>query len=395
MKYVALLATTALLTGCSGTKAPEPARTRTEAQEAKPRTGQIVLPPEAQRSSGIAVEAVQLESVSEVLSATGELTVNEDSTWIVGSHIEGRVVSVHANPGDFVAKGFVLARMHSHEVHDARANYRRARDEVARARAAARQAATLRDRAARLLDLKAGSRQDLELAEAHVREAEATSRNADTELERIRVHITEYIQVSLDEKDENVPIASPARGLVLERKVSPGTVVQPGQEAFRMTDPSSLWMIAKVAEGDLDQLRAGQPVTVLVRAHPGRTFRGRILRLGEALDPTTRTLQVRVLVPNPGGLLKPEMYATAEIQSSSSRKALYVAESAVQDLHGSRVVFVRTAADQFEARPIDAVRTLNGRVEVGAGLRPGDQVAVKGSFILKSQLMRSSMEVEE
>ena len=162
-----------------------------------------------------------------------------------------------------------------------------------------------------------------------------------------------------------------------------------------MTDPSSLWMIAKVAEGDLAQLRAGQPVKVLVRAHPGRTFSGKILRLGEALDPTTRTLQVRVLVPNPGGLLKPEMYATAEIERSSSRQALYVAEGAVQDLHGSRVVFVRTAPDRFEARPIDAVRTLNGRVEVAAGLKPGDLVAVKGSFILKSQLLRSSMEEEE
>ena len=392
MRTFALLAAAALLTGCSGTKAPEPAKAHVE--EAKPRAGQIVLPAEAQRTSGIAVEAVQLETVNEVLSATGELTVNEDSTWTVGSHIEGRVVSVHANPGDSVAKGFVLARMHSHEVHDSRANHRRARDELARARAAAVQAKTLRDRAARLLDLKAGSKQDLELAEAHVREAEAAVRNADTELERIRVHITEYLLVSLDEKDEDVPVKSPASGLVLERKVSPGTVVQPGQEAFRMTDPSSLWMIAKVAEGDLGQLRAGQPVKVLVRAHPGRAFSGKILRLGETLDPTTRTLQVRVLVPNPGGLLKPEMYATAEIERSSSRQALYVAESAVQDLHGSRVVFVRTAPDKFEARPIDVVRTLNGRLEVAAGLKPGDQVAVKGSFILKSQLLRSSMEEE-
>ena len=133
MRTLALLAA-ALLTGCSGTKAPEPAKARAVAEEAKPLAGQIVVPADAQRTSGIVVAAVQFESVREALSATGELTVNEDRTWTVGSHIEGRVVSVHANPGDSVAKGFVLARMHSHEVHDSRANHRRARDEVARAR---------------------------------------------------------------------------------------------------------------------------------------------------------------------------------------------------------------------------------------------------------------------
>jgi RND family efflux transporter MFP subunit len=219
-------------------------------------------------------------------------------------------------------------------------------------------------------------------------------RNAETELSRIRIHITEYLQVAMDESEDEVPIKAPASGLVLERKVSAGTVVQPAQEAFRMTDPSSLWMIANVSEADLGQLKRDQSVRVLVRAHPGRTFAGRILRLGEALDPTTRTLQVRVLVPNPGGLLKPEMYATAEIQGGGARQALYVPESAVQELNGSRIVFVRTAADRFQARPIDIARVVNGRAEVTAGVNAGDQLAVKGSFILKSQLMRSSLEEE-
>ena len=394
MRYLVVLGAAVVLAACSGRKAPEAAKAEATTQP-KAEPGQIMLTADAQHSSGITVEPVQLETVNDTLSATGELTVNEDRTWTVGSHIEGRVVSVHANAGDSVKQGVVLARMHSHEVHDARANFRRANDELARARAAAVQARTLRDRAARLFELKAGSKQEVDVAEGQVREADAAVRNAQTEIDRLKVHIVEYLQVTLNEKDEDVPIKAPASGLVLERKVSAGTVVQPGQETYRMTDPSSLWMIANVAEGDLAQLRRGQTVRVLVRAHPGRAFSGSILRLGEALDPTTRTLQVRVVVPNPGGLLKPEMYATAEIERPASRKALYVPESAIQDMNGSRIVFVRTSAERFEVRPVDIVRTMNGRVEVASGVKAGDQVAAKGSFVLKSQLLRSSMAEEE
>ena len=152
--------------------------------------------------------------------------------------------------------------------------------------------------------------------------------------------------------------------------------------------------MANVSEGDLAYLRIGQPVRVLVRAYPDRVFRGRILRLGEELDATTRTLKVRVLVPNQGGLLKPEMYATAEIERAASRGALYVPESAIQDLNGNRVVFVQLGPDRFEARAIEIAGTANGLSEVTRGLKAGERVAVKGSFVLKSQLLRASMEEE-
>jgi membrane fusion protein, heavy metal efflux system len=399
VRYMAAIALAVLLAGCSH---DEPAKSEAKAgapAEAKKKPGEVTIAEASQKTAGIEIEAIQPSSVSESITATGELTVNEDRTWSVGSHIEGRVMMVSAKPGDMVKQGSVLARMHSHQVHDARADYRRASDELARARAAALQAERIRDRASRLLELKAASKQDVELAQGQVRDAEAAVRNAQTEVDRVRTHITEYLDVSVADEDksageDHVPIKAPASGLVTERKASAGTVVTAGQEMFRITDPSSLWMMANVAESDLQHLRVGQPVRVLVRAYPERAFPGRILRLGEELDPTTRTLKVRVLVPNQGGLLKPEMYATAEIERAGSRSALFVPEAAAQDLNGNRIVFVRTGADRFEARPIQVARVSDGKMEVTNGLKPGDRVAVKGSFILKSQLLRSSMESE-
>jgi cobalt-zinc-cadmium efflux system membrane fusion protein len=395
---MAAIALGALLAGCSSRETEITDAQTTPAAEAK-KPGEVPMNETARKTAGVIVETVQPSSISESITATGELTVNEDRTWTVGSHIEGRVMTVLVRPGDVVTKGAVLARLHSHEVHDSRSDYKRASDELIRARAAALQATRLRDRAARLLDLKAASKQDVELAEGQLREAQIAVRNAQTELERVRTHITEYLEVSVGAEgsggtEDHVPVKAPEPGLVVERKASAGTVVTAGQEMFRITDPSSLWMMANVAEADLQHLRVGQAVRVVVRAYPDRAFQGRILRLGEELDPTTRTLKVRVLVPNPGGLLKPEMYATASIERAGSRTALFVPEAAAQDLSGNRVVFVMTGSDRFEARPIEVARVMDGKMEVVSGLHAGDRVAVKGSFILKSQLLRSSMEEE-
>jgi len=101
-----------------------------------------------------------------------------------------------------------------------------------------------------------------------------------------------------------------------------------------------------------------------------------------------------VAVPNADGRLKPEMFATAEIERGLTREALFVPESAAQEVNGQRVVFVRKSARAFEPRPIQVARTEAGQMEVTEGLRPGDQVVVRGSFLLKSQLLKKSLEQE-
>lgn len=394
----------AALAGLCGCGAPPVAETKAaeKSAEAKKKPGEVVLSPESQKTGGIEVETIQPTSVSQSISATGQLTVNEDQTFMVGALLDGRVVSVAAKVGDRVQSGQVMARIHSHDVHEARAAYKSADLELARARMAESYAQRLRDRAKRLFDLRAGSQQELDSAEAELRNAQTAVRDAQVKVEREKSHIIEFLDVPLEDDDHTgkdpadyVPVKAPASGVVIDRKATPGTVVSMGDEMFRLTTTETLWMIANVNEADLGQLRVGLPVRILVRAYPNRPFHGRILRLGEQLDPTTRTLQVRVFVQNPGNMLKPEMFATAEIGRGDTMQKLFVPEAAAQDMNGSRVVFVRTAADRFEVRPIEVRRALNGMMEVTNGIRPGDSVAVKGSFILKSQMLKGSLEAEE
>ncbi len=407
MRSKCLAAFVVFLIGCGGptpgpvveARAPEPVKA--PASEVEVKQGQ---------GAGIVTEIVREESVQEGLRVTGRLTVNENQTWHVGAITEGRVVKVMANPGDAVKAGQVLARMHTHEVHDGRAEYRKALNEVSRARAAETHAHQVRDRAKRLYDLKAASLESVERGEADVKNAQASVELALTELERAKTHLVEFLQVPLDDPDKHaegphteenhgdadlVPVKAPASGTLLERKVTAGSVVAAAADMFVITDLSTIWMMANVGEAAIAGIRPGQAVRVEVQSQPGRTFRGRVVKLGEQLEAATRTLPVRIELANPGGLLKPEMYADAVFAAGSARTAVYVGESALQEVKGQTVVFVEKSPGHYEARAVEPGRSLDGRVALLNGVAAGDKVVIKGAFVLKSQLLKKSLAEEE
>jgi membrane fusion protein, heavy metal efflux system len=361
---------------------------------------EIVLDHIQQQKGHVVVEPVRAKQVTNSLTIPGRLVVNEDQTWHVGAVASGRIENISARVGDFVMAGQILGLLHSHEVHEARAGYQEAITELGRARAAETYAQQRRDRAERLLELRAGSRQDMETAEADLRNAQAATQKARSEVEKERAHLNIF-NLSTEETASNGPqheeaddvrILAPASGLVFDRKATVGSVVTSGQELFALTDTSSLWMIAAANEVDLSQISVGQKVHIEVRAYPGHKFSGSVLKLGEKLDPETRTLQIRILIPNPQGRLKPEMYANASLQGSERRSGLFVPEEAVQEVNGVRSVFVRRAQTRFEARPVRTGQDVEGDTEILEGLNAGDSVVVKGGFLLKSQMLKSTIQ---
>ena len=359
----------------------------------------IVLDATQQQNGHVVVAPVRVTDIAATLTIPGSLTVSEDRTWHVGAIASGRIETVAARVGDAVNAGQILGRIHSHEVHEARAGYQESTTELQRAESAELYAKQRRDRAQRLFDLKAGSRQDLESAEADLRNTQAAIQKARSELEKERAHL-EIFQIPFDDpapgsakgEGDDIPVAAPASGLVMERKVSVGSVVNAGDELFAITDIGNLWMIAAANEVDLSMLREGQQVQVEARAYLGRNFPGSILKLGEELNPETRTLQVRILVPNSRGLLKPEMYATATLQQSKRHSAVFVPEEAVQQINGLDVVFVRRSRNEFEARTVKVGEHTGGETEILEGLAGNESVVVKGSFLLKSQMLKNTLQ---
>lgn len=377
------------------------------AEGAKQEPGLITLDKAEENAAHVVVENIQPKNVAQSVTAPGKLAVNEDRTWRVGAIAPGRIDDLFVKVGDSVRAGQVLARIHSDDVHQARAIYREASAELDRARSAAAYAKQRRDRAKRLFELKAGSRQDVELADSELANTEAQISKAQAEIQKERAHLMDILHVPVgdnsqrgnsesastahEDAQDDIPVLAPASGLVFERRVTVGSVVAAGEVLFSLTDTNSLWMIAAANESDLSMLHSGQTVQVRVRAYPEEAFRGQILRLGEKLDPTTRTLEVRIQVPNSRGLLKPEMYASATIEQPGRRPSLYLSDTAIQNINGEAAVFLRRADKRFEARTIKIGQHVNGETEVLEGLHAGDAVVVRGAFMLKSQLLKSTI----
>jgi cobalt-zinc-cadmium efflux system membrane fusion protein len=370
-----------------------------ETSEKSKRGGSIVLDQTEQQKGHVVVEAVHTKDVPVALTVPGRLTFSEDRTWHVGAIATGRIEDLRVAIGDFVRADQLLGHIHSHEVHEARAGYEQAMVELGRARSTEAYAKERRDRAQRLFDLRAGSRQDLETAEIELRNAEAAIAKARSELEKERAHLAIF-RIPLDlpaansqhGEEDDIPIFAPASGLVVERKATVGSVVNVGEVLLAISDPSTLWMIGAANETDLAELHPGQLVHLQVRAYPGREFTAHVLKLGEQLDPATRTLQIRIAVSNPQGLLKPEMYATANVRQTGRSSAVYLPDEAIQDIDGVPVVFVRRGPNHFEARTIKSGQHVEGETEILEGLRPGEAVVVMGSFLLKSQMLKSAIQ---
>jgi multidrug efflux pump subunit AcrA (membrane-fusion protein) len=406
MRILLIVTAAAALCSCgsknasvSASNIPSGNRNSEASEKSKRETGSIVLDRTEQQKGHVVVEVVHTKDVPVALTVPGRLTFSEDRTWRVGAIATGRIEDLRVAMGDSVRADQLLGHIHSHEVHEARAGYEQAMVELDRARSTEAYAKDRRDRAQRLFDLRAGSRQDLETAEVELRNAEAAIGKARSELEKERAHLAIF-RIPLDPpaaesqhgEEDDIPIFAPASGLVVERKATVGSVVNVGEELVAISDTSTLWMIGAANETDLAELHPGQLVHLQVRAYPGHEFTARVLKLGEQLDPATRTLQIRIAVPNPRGLLKPEMYATANIRQTGRSSAVYLPDEAIQDIDGVPVVFVRRGANDFEARTIKSGQHVEGETEILEGLRPGEAVVVMGSFLLKSQMLKSAIQ---
>jgi cobalt-zinc-cadmium efflux system membrane fusion protein len=393
-----LLLACLLLTACSRTKADTEGAA---GKEVTPNKQVVTLSPEQQAAAMIETRAAAISQESELLRVKGRIALADDRTWRVGVRTVGLVVAVYAGLGDYVHKGQVLARYHADEVRDSRAQYRAALAELDRATAVAAQAQRNRDRAQRLLELKAGSVQQVELAEQDLMSSQAAIRKAQIEVDRGRDLLEDDLKVPADPPanrqdatEDDVPIFAPADGYIIEKNVTPGKTVELSTVTFVIGDLSKVWMLASVRQEDLGKLRVGQPALVLLPDQEGLRFPGKIANLGQEFDPNTRVMQVRIELANGNGRLHPEMLANAEIPLGGRKPALFVSSDAVQEVNGQEVVFVRTAPDRFAVRPVRTGETTNAKTPVLEGLQAGDQVVVRGSFILKSQLLKSTLESE-
>ena len=193
-------------------------------------------------------------------------------------------------------------------------------------------------------------------------------------------------QIKRDRKvPDTITLGAPRDGVVLERNVVDGQAFKAGDVLFRIADHSVVWMIAEVAEGDMSAIRAGQRVKVTTRANPGRIFEGVTSVVYPHLMKETRTVRVRVELPNPDLALLPDMYGEVEIATGAQDKVIAVPASAVIDTGRRKVVLVDLGEGRYEPRDVGIGRAGNGQLEIMNGIAEGDKVVVNGNFLIDSE----------
>ena len=188
----------------------------------------------------------------------------------------------------------------------------------------------------------------------------------------------------------NLVIDSPASGYITEREALPNAYVQPQTRLYTIADLSTVWVYANVFQDDVGRLRPGDLGQVTVDAYPGRIFRGRIDQILPQVDPTTRTVRVRMVFANPGVVLKPGMYVNVRIDVPLGRQTVVPASAILQTGERS-IAFVTLGRGYFDPRIVQTGPQVNGSVVVLSGLKAGEQVVSSANFLVDSEAQLEAM----
>lgn len=370
------------LTGCGADSVETPAATSTETSDAHTSdeaSGVIHLTPEQTAELGVEVRVLEAGGVN-VLERPATLRLDPDRIALVGPRIEAKVERVLRDLGEAVRPGDPLAVMSSVELGEAKAQHLALKARLETARAAY-------ERERRLFDDRISSEAEVLEAEAQYRAAVA---DVDVIHERLRLYgltpeVIEAIEPDAAEPLSFFRLTSPVAGVVQRRDLSPGQTVGPTDTPIHVARLDRLWVMIDAFEQDVPRLKTGQPVTLTVRSLPGRTFEAVTDWISFELDPETRTVRVRAVAGNPGGVLRAGMFGTAAIQIENGTGYATIPVDAVQTIDGRSVVFVPgDEPGEFRAVEVTTGAEGAGMVELTAGLAPGDSAVVRGAFELMS-----------
>jgi cobalt-zinc-cadmium efflux system membrane fusion protein len=389
-KIIALLLLLPLFLGCDETPLGAPKKAVSATPEdvgyrSKLRK-ELLLSPEKIAQSGIEVEAVARGMYQDFRDFPGTVEPNHHALADVTTLIRGRVVEVYADLGQEVQAGTLLAVLDSRDLAMAQSTYLKAKAKLYVAERG-------HERAKALLKGKVIGVAELQRREGEKISVLAESRQLYDHLRLLGMSEGEIAQLEREQTIRSrVSIAAPFHGRVIARNLTKGEVIETDENPFVVADLSQIWVMANIPEKDILFIpRENSPqadhVEVRFSAYPGETFHGKITYIGDVLDPVTRTMKLRLELPNAQFRLKPGMFASIRVYSEPQNGVIIVPEAAVQHVGQRQFVFVQRDAKSFEVREVTLGKS-NGRLAtILNGLREGERVATRGAFTLKSELL--------
>ncbi|MDD4905735.1 MAG: efflux RND transporter periplasmic adaptor subunit [Methylobacter tundripaludum] len=323
--------------------------------------GQIQISPEKIQKLGVSTETVAKRALVRSIRALGSIQIDERRVHAVTPRFEGWIQRLYVNAtGQTVKRGQPLLEVYSPELMTAQQEYLIARQ----------------------------GQQALQQGSVQARgTAEHLTDNALQRLHYWDIAPAQLQRLQIQEKPlDTLPLQSPVNGVVLEKPAQEGMRFMPGELLFRIADLSTVWLLAEVFEQDIGGVRLGQVMQVHINAYPDRLFSGKVGFIYPTLTTETRTVKVRVELPNAEGLLKPGLYGSVTLAALADNDArLAVPDSAVIDSGVRQVVLVQRGEGRFEPHVVKLGRQADGYWEVLEGLAAGDEVVNRANFLIDAE----------
>lgn len=329
-----------------------------------PKPDSVEIPAGGFDPQQVQIAQVGQHTVPVELSSPGKLAFNAERTKLASSRVAGRLDRILVFEGALVQEGQPLAELYSPDFISAQKEY-------LLALSTARQ-------------LKGSNMKDLQ------EDAEATVQSAAGRLHVLGLTDADVAQIAKrGAPAEHITLRAPISGTIVKRNMDPGAFLNVGDSFMSIVDTRQLWFTGNLYENDIASVHIGQPITLHTAAYPDRDFTGRVSFIAPNIDPATHTLTVRCDVPNPDGLLRPEMYSTARIQIGSGLASV-VPKSALVKERGSYYVIVQSDAKHFKRVQVQGKDTgADGSFAVTSGLDASSQVVVRGAALLNEMIVKA------
>lgn len=379
----------ACLLACSRDKMPKPEERSATPAAAHEEKGHDEIPKRAKLTQDVIAAAkirtapATREALAPTLSLPGEVSGDPDRSARVSSPVAGRLVDVRFKEGSSVKKGDVLALLRIPEIGKVRSAFSATTAKAAAARANA-------DRLEGLVEKGMAAKQEAASARAEANALDAEAKAFNEQLDALGM--------GTQGGGSELFLRAPVAGVVVSRDAIVGQPVTTEQTIASIADLSEVWFLARVFEKDLGRLEVGAAADVTLNAYPNDPFPGTVEYIGRQIDPIARTVAARVRLANRGEMLRLGLFGTARVVAKGERtndKVLVVPRTAVIDVAGKSVVFVKVATEEFELHEVTIGDGAAGKVRVLSGLRENEEVVVDGAFTIKSVLLHGTLADED
>jgi cobalt-zinc-cadmium efflux system membrane fusion protein len=344
----------------------------TEKKQVKEEPKKFVLSDTMQKM--ITLDTVSTFFVDDSIVLSGEVSFNENSVSKIYPRSSGQVVDCRVTLGDYVKAGQTLAVLRSADVAGNYADLSGANADIAIAKRQLDNTESL---------FKNGIASERELTEAKQNYEKAIA---------AREKIQSVISINGGNGSNAggaYTLTSPISGYIVEKKVNTGNFIRGdmGDNLFTISDLKTVWVYANVFETDIPKVKEGYSVDVTTIAYPDKHIHGTVDKMSQVLDPTNKTLRIRIRLENPELLLRPEMFARVIVSNKENRKALSIPSSALINQNGKNYVVVYKSNTEMRIAEVSILSTKSDRTYLLGGLQSGDKIITRNQLLVFQQLL--------